>query len=248
MPYRKRYRGGFRKKRYGKRFMRRNFKRRGAFKNRRAALSYMGPGQAPLPDKYFTKVRYSNWISNPSGGITGVFDNVFRANNVYDPDFTGTGIGVSGFTELASIYSRYRVYASKIRVSIKSLSDTSSTGDGVILLVPDRSFTGYSMATMINRQAIPFAVTGQMNRGVNGNNPLVLKSFRKTKNIYGETDIDDDAYTGTTAGTAPTSEWYWHIVVGRSDQSSISAYPGYEVLVKISYYVRFELRKALTAP
>jgi len=245
MPYRKTYR---KRPRFRKQKRYRRFKKKfGTKMNRRAQLNYIGPGRAPLPDKYFTKIRYQDWINTASGGVTGVSDVIFSGNGAYDPVTGIGGKGCAGFTELASIYQQYRVYASKIVVHIKSLTDVTATGDGIVMLSPDRSSTSYTMSTMIDRQSTPFVQTGMINRYANGNQPLVMKCFRKTKNIYGESDIDDDNYAASTTGL-PTNEWYWHLVIGRGDQSSISAAPGYQAIIKITYYVRFEKRKSLAAP
>lgn len=230
----------------GRRYKSRKYSRM-AKPNKGPLLKYTGPGRAPLPDKYFTKVHYQDWVNVASGGITGVSDTVFSGNGAYDPVTGIGGKGCAGFTEFTAIYQQYRVYASKITVVIKSITDVTATGDGVILLIPDRSSVSYTMSTVIDRQATPFSKFGMINRYANGAQPLILKNFRKTKNIYGESDIDDDNYAGAIAGL-PTNEWYWHVVAARGDQSSISAAPGYQMIVKITYYIRFEKRKALSAP
>lgn len=233
-----------------KRFFKKRFGGKGTrklIKNKGTSLMYNGPGRAPLPDKYYTKVTYTDWFNAASGGVSGIFDNVFRGNGPRDPDQTGTGIGVNGFTEFAAIYNKYRVYASKINVSMKSITDITSTGDAVGMVIPDRSSTSYTLSTMLTRIGSPYAKSGMLNRYANGASPLYLKQFRRTKDIYSETDIDDDVYASTT-GTEPANQWYWHVMAGRQDQSSISASPGFCYMIKITYYVRWEQRKALSAP
>ena len=85
-----------------------------------------------------------------------------------------------------------------------------------------------------------------VNRYVNGG-VTILKQFRKTKEIFGESDIDDDVYAAAT-NTVPVNQWYWHIIAARGDQSAISAAPGFQFQVKVTYYIRFEKRQGLTAP
>lgn len=244
MPKKTRYnRPG--KKAYRRRY--RRGKRQKLRVNRRAQLAYIGPGRAPLPDKYFTKLHYQDWVNVASGGVSGVSDLVFSGNGCYDPVAGIGGKGCAGFTEFAGIYQNYRVYASKIVIKTKSITDVTATGDGIVLLAPDRSSTSYTMSTTIDRQASPFNKVGMINRYANGNMPLIMKCYRKTKNIYGETDIDDDNFSSAVTGL-PAAEWYWHVVHARGDQSSISAAPGYQMLVRITYFVRFERRKSLAAP
>jgi len=56
----------------------------------------------------------------PSAGAVSVY--VFRANSVYDPDFTGTGATVIGYTQAAALYGRYRVLNASMHVSFVNLS------------------------------------------------------------------------------------------------------------------------------
>lgn len=221
-------------------------RRRRTYRNRKPTLMYTGPGRAPLPDKYLTKLSFQQWYNDASSGSTGVLDRVFRGNGAFDPDSAIGGIGCSGFTELAAIYNNYRVYGSKIQVSLKSLADTTALGDFIVTLIPDRSSTAYTMIQATERQISPFAKTKMVNRYVNGG-VTRLSNYRKTNNIFGESDIDDDAYSSLVTST-PANEWFWHVVCARGDQSAISAWPGVQMLVRITYYIRFERRRQLNAP
>lgn len=247
MPYKKFKKSGRRPKRqYRKGKFSKKFK--GRFRmNHRPKLAYSGPGKAPLPDYYFTKLHYQDWFNYSSSGSSGVGELIFSGNGSYDPYDAIGGIGCSGFTELAAIYQQYRVYASKITVVVKSIVDSTATGDSVFLIIPDRSNSTYSMSDVIARQASPYSKVAMLNRGSNGSQPVTIKQYRKTKHIYGESDIDDDNYASSTTGT-PTNEWFWHVLAARGDQSAIAASPGFQAIVKITYYIRFEKRKALSAP
>lgn len=216
--------------------------------NRGKQLSYVGPSNSPLPDFYFTKLHYQDWFNVASSGSTGVYDWVFYGNNAYDPLVGIANKGCAGFTELASIYAQSRCYASKITVITKSISDATATGDAMCMVIPDRSSTSYSMSTCIDRQASPYSKVKMINRGANGVQPTTIKNFRKTKDIYGESDIDDDVYASSTTSDTLANPWYFHVIHIRGDQNAISAYPGFQMMVKITYYIRFEKRKSLAAP
>lgn len=211
-------------------------------------ISYVGPSNSPLPDFYFTKLHYQDWFNTASSGTGGVYDWVFYGNNAFDPLVGIANKGCAGFTELAAIYQQSRVYASKITVITKSITDVTATGDSMVMVIPDRSATSYTMTTVVDRQATPYAKLKMVNRYANGSSPVTVKNFRKTKDIYGESDIDDDVYASSTTSDTLVNPWYYHVVHARGDQSSISAYPGFQMMVKITYYVRFEKRKSLAAP
>lgn len=207
-------------------------------------ITYSGPGRTPLPDFYFTKLRYQDWVNVASGGA-GANDIVYRGNSPRDPLSDSGGIGCPGYDELAAIYQQYRVFGSKIRVSFKGISDATATGDGVLMIIPDRSSTDYTISTMRERQQSPYAQCKMFHRFADKS--IVMKSFRRTKDIMGEKDLDDDDYASAVT-TDPVKQWYWHVIAGRGDQSAISAYPGYQYLIQITYYVRFERRTAIPAP
>lgn len=208
-------------------------------------LRYSGPGPAPFPDKYMTKVRYGNWFNNASAGSTGMIDVIYKGNDIYDVGGSGDIYSVSAFAQFLSLYQQYRVYASKIKVTLKSLADTTALGDAIVYLTPDRSSTSYTMSDVILRQTNPFAKTVMCNRYGNGNNPVHLKAYRKSKNIYGQSNIEEDDFASNFADP-PVNAWFWHLCVCRGDKDTGQAYPGFQLLVRITYYIRFEKRKALT--
>jgi len=53
---------------------------------------------------------------------------VFRANSLYDPNYTGGGHQPNGFDQLIAAYNHFTVISSKIRVKLKQLG----TGGGTI--------------------------------------------------------------------------------------------------------------------
>lgn len=56
--------------------------------------------------------------------------NLFRANSVFDPDFTGVGTTVLGYSQMAAVYTRYRV----INCTAKVSSQVSSGGPGFLYI------------------------------------------------------------------------------------------------------------------
>lgn len=69
-----------------------------------------------FPKSKIVKLRYVTQIAlnAPSVGNNAV--HVFRANSMYDPDFTGTGHQPSNFDRWTNVYDHYTVVGSKINV------------------------------------------------------------------------------------------------------------------------------------
>ena len=85
--------------------------RRRRYRRKRKVMPPIGG----FPKSMMTRLKYVQNISlDPTAGVGAI--QVFRANSVYDPDMTGTGHQPSNFDKLATIYDRYTVVGSKIRV------------------------------------------------------------------------------------------------------------------------------------
>jgi len=97
-----------------------------------------------FPASITKRLRYSTTFagSSATGAITST--QVFRANDLFDPDFTGTGHQPMGFDQLMQWYNHFCVVWAKITVIAKNMSSTVPTvclridGDSSPLTVIDR--------------------------------------------------------------------------------------------------------------
>lgn len=94
------------------------------------------------PDRLRTRCYWASTITYTIGFTAGVNDyiyTVFRANSIYDPDFT-TGAGQNScadYATLTQIYRQYRVLSSSIRVTpIPGAADSSITAKCRYILSP----------------------------------------------------------------------------------------------------------------
>ena len=92
-----------------------------------------------FPLKYTCKLRYTDTIvlDAPSDGTAY---HTFRANNIFDPDYSGTGHQPRHFDMLAEIYDNYTVIGSKISAKIVGYANTSDDAQAIgIRIAPDAS-------------------------------------------------------------------------------------------------------------
>lgn len=71
-----------------------------------------------IPDVAQVELNYANFNALTSGVSVGF--NVFRANGLFDPDFTGIGGQPTGFDQYASLYNRYRVIGVYVQIWVSN--------------------------------------------------------------------------------------------------------------------------------
>lgn len=92
-------------------------KRDGGLKNQLIPrYNHVSNMRVGFPTSMTVKMRYSDTISiNPGSGVLGSY--VFRANDMYDPDYTGLGHQPLGFDQYMGVmYNHFTVLGSKITI------------------------------------------------------------------------------------------------------------------------------------
>ena len=98
-------------------------------KSSRKMTIYRKPRDMDIFKPVTTKLVYTDTILLSSTGSVAFNTHTFRANSVFDPDWTGAGHQPTRFDQLAALYQRYEVLKSKIRVQFTTgqLQPTSTT-------------------------------------------------------------------------------------------------------------------------
>lgn len=104
----------------------------------------MEPWQPIFPASITKRLRYSTSFQvTASAGAIGSIQ-VFRANDLFDPDYSGTGHQPMGFDQMMTWYNHFTVLRSKLVVIAKNLGTNSPTvclrvdGDFAPITVIDR--------------------------------------------------------------------------------------------------------------
>lgn len=119
----------------------------------KSQIAYMR-GFDPFPAKLVSKLRYKASISlDASTGLPAHY--IFRANSIFDPDFTSIGHQPYGTDQLALIYNHYKVIKSNITV----VPNAQSLIYGVTLT--DDTTVSSSFDTIVEQKGTNVAVIGQ---------------------------------------------------------------------------------------
>ena len=198
------------------------YKRRRRYK-RRSAVVRRAPGL--LGKKFRQPFRYVDRISlDPTGIAAATYS--FRANSLYDPDFTGTGHQPIGFDQLMAFYEHYTVIAARIKCTFicKSAAATQCAIVGI------ETNSGSTPTTTINdiyeqgnssKKIMTCATAGQK---VTVTRKVSISKFLSQK------VLQEDANAGT-ASTNPSELVFFHLFATNTDGSTDIA--AMDVLVEL---------------
>lgn len=110
------------------------------YRPKRSNASTMVSKMAPIPDRYLTKLRYSEGNSITYTALSEYASYQYRLNSIYDPNLTGVGHQPLGHDELANLYNRYRVLGVAYKVVITN-RDSNYEGEIAIQLRPNSTLS-----------------------------------------------------------------------------------------------------------
>jgi len=185
-------------------------------------------------------------LAQSSGFLTCYF---FRANDLYDPDFTGTGHQPVGFDQAMLFWEQFCVFSSKI--TVRFMSNSSNAVVCGVFLSPDTTPPASIVDLQQNGYIRQTMLMGATNDSTSGGGEHVLSSvnlqvnnprYFSSKNR--ENYFSNPNFTGTAAAS-PAELVYFGIFAYTFNQTSL-----YDTFfdVTISYDARFwEPRKVSTS-
>lgn len=184
----------------------------------------------PLDRKQLVKFKYADaGYTLGTVGVANFYDShIFRGNSLYDPDQTGVGVQPYGYDEYCALFNgRYKVYASKIKVSFYLSEASYGCLVGVYPARSEYSYHDSSDLRVTRGSRYRMLSSGT---GITGRNTVYAYSTtRQNLPIIG----DDSTYA--SVGANPTNTWVW-VVYANSESlaEELSIYFD----VQITYYAR----------
>lgn len=177
-----------------------------------------------LPESMFMKLKYV-----ARRVLTGApSSQYFSGNDISMCDVTGITGQPYNADQLCSLYSRWVVTSSKIK--IKCINNAQG---GSILVRPALTTGGVTDYSL--EASRPDVRDGL----VTARESVQLRHFETSKNVFGlRTVTDDTSYDGTASSTGPTGgpvvKWYWLVSSIGSDNLTTDM----DIHVEIEYYVK----------
>lgn len=201
-----------------------------------------------IPQSRTVKLRYAEWIALnvPATGLTSSYE--FRASDLYDPNFTGTGHQPMGFDQMISLYNHFTVLGSKIKVTqAMYASGTLAVPPVVGLKLADTTGTtsGLDISNVIEQgtknQYMQFGYSTNQSSNWKGIRLTGVydasKFFRRPQKVL----IGDKDFSGS-ASSSPSENAFWSIWatgLGGNDPAEV------QMLVEIEYLAVFTEPKSI---
>jgi len=195
---------------------------------RRLVNNYGKSTDNGMPESLFCKLKYVSRLTL-SGAPSSYF---FGGNNIFTCDISGLTGQPYNADQLCSLYSRWTVTSSKIKIRAQN-----NTQGGTLLVRPTlttATIGDFSLECMRPDSKCVDVVT----RG-----KATLNHFESSKNVFGLPSITNDvAYDGSANASgpngAPSVQWYWVITSIGSDGLTTDM----DLQVEIEYYVKCNRR------
>lgn len=188
----------------------------------------------------YRKAAKFRWVGYTKLDCNAAADssNSFRANSPYDPDATGIGVSAFKWTQYTSIYERYCVVKSKIRVTIigENVQDVANPDyPGVITLYLGNDLTGLSWQNYIAQGRGTYSITSGHPAA---NKKNVLKATFNAKKFFNVKDIKDHYEDlGASVTANPSRDAFF--ILNQSTMVPLNNPKAVNCLVVIDYYVIF---------
>lgn len=193
---------------------------------------------SPVPDRFLTTLNYADNILQTT--TTAPASYMFVLNDIYDPNYTGTGHQPLGRDQWALFYSQYRVLSVDIDITMSNTTSYSVLAG--YMLKTDISVTT-DMNTAIEKPYSKILVVPPIDTA-SSNNVLRIRGLRPNK-ILGLTDAEyrgEQNYSAVMSASPAARAPILHLISQCADLlTSVSV----RFIVEISYHVELFSRVPL---
>jgi hypothetical protein len=192
-----------------------------------------------MPDSLFVKLKYvDQFVLNPTSASTDNY--VFRANSLFDPNYTGTGHQPYGYDQWATFYSSWVVERCVLTFTCTppNLSTAAPQIDNSILYIVKRRSDPNAFTDINTAIEDPFCVRYVMTTGYQKQPKLRVAIdcptfFGVAKEVY----LSSQEYSGAT-GSNPTIPLYLICGAGTTAAGTNNPDPMY-CTAELTFFVKF---------
>jgi len=198
----------------------------------------LNPG-GMLPQRLNTRMKYVTYfnIDPGTGGQLGTY--VFRANSLFDPDYTSTGHQPLGFDQLAGLYAHYVVNKATARVYVRTFeaSNKEALIVGTYLSSSYAPITNSALTLCEQRpDTVTYAFRDSAVSTGGTNIPYLKAPTYDARRFFGCKDPTDREDIGAAVGANPADGAYWIVFIQSPQGYDVASTP---CIMHIEYDVTF---------
>jgi len=194
--------------------------------------------QSGFSQRTRTKLKYAQMINLDASSLT-VAPWHFRANSLYDPDYSGTATGHQpmGFDQYSAIYSHYRVYAMKWKVTI----NPENVGKDTMTMVGTYQHRSNSTPTGLE-EILEKQWVNDKHRMVTGTGqPVVMRGFTRINKLAGMnmSEFYSSSRTQALTSSSPDEQMIFSVWSASPDYHGVDDPQAVTAIVELTYYAEF---------
>ncbi len=171
------------------------------------------PYKPPFGQKFSCQLNYTEYL-----GLSSTSSQMYqwRANSLYDPNYTGTGVQPAFFDNLKALYQAYCVTAARIDIECINMSTSSAR----VALLP---VIDYSVSLSVGQaMQLPYASFGLVGPQLSGTPQLFLSTGVDISKFFGVSDCENDDAFRSGVGTNPSSVAYFNLIATTLDATALN--------------------------
>lgn len=170
------------------------------------------------PDNKRVTLRYVDWFDLNASATTGAVY-TFRANSIFDPDYTSTGHQPYGRDSYALLYNHYTVVNSKIQIQGFNSNTTAQYGSPITLCLSldDQALSAAVAPGGVYRPEAGTCVYQLVDTGNVGRNLLRMKKSFNAKDFFSKANPEDNSQLGAAMGSNPAEVAFFNILATSND-------------------------------
>lgn len=193
--------------------MPRRYSRRRTYRRRRGGVNNITrfPG---FPSNKLVMMRYSDTFSFDHN-VSNVYNRLFAANSIFDPDMTGVGHQPLGHDQWAVFYNHYFVIGSKITIQVTGPADAASAPMVFCIILDDSGGSFTTIPQMIEQGGSHYVVS---NGDMEQYKPARVRSSFSAKKFFNVTNVNDNySRLGAAFGANPADLAYFQFTSATLD-------------------------------
>lgn len=226
MPIRRRRRTGFRRRRKPADIRSKRAVRRARNKPETKVIRF----STGISDRLRVKLKYVELI-NHSVAFTNAVQ-VFRANSLFDPNFTGVGAQPRYFDQWAAVYQQYRVYGCRMKISVTCTSAATPIHVATVFTDSDPSSESFIDIS----EARYGKYHGMISQNTAGPQTRIFSRYMTMRKLHGVKDLANSDDLAAQVTTNPADPSFVAYALQSIDAvGTTSAF----VRVELTYYAEF---------